>query len=419
VRGAGRERGDHRRGQHLPAHRHPAGHCAERVAERLVDHAVVVHGREHGLAHPHRVQRLAPARRLGDPGPQGRQPRWRAVHGDDHLGTATALLMRVGSHGDAFFFEVRTGGAAWWQGDPEQPCTNPAGIARTAHAACWNSAMCTAVVSVDPHSPVPVLMLGVRDEYLDRGWLGPGRHWPRRDPALIGGLDLQAGGTWLAVNTAAPRAACVLNGRGRPADPADRLSRGGLPLALASAAGLDGLGGVGAGGLDPARYDPFHLIGATPAAARMCSWDGERLIERELGPGVHIVVNSGLGSVEADGSETDEEGAELMRARTAHFRPLWEQAARPEPRPGATVEEAWGAWLPLAGGGGLDPADPRAILVRRPAGETAWGTSSVSLVAIGRDEVRYDFNPLPGSAAAWTALWPRTGGSAAADGAVA
>lgn len=273
--------------------------------------------------------------------------------------------------------------------------------------------MCTAVISVDPGSPVPVLVLGVRDEYLDRAWLGPGRHWPAF-PNLIGGLDLEAGGTWLAVDTVTPRAACVLNGRGRPADPKTRLSRGSLPLTLAArgeAVGADpGIGpGIGLGPIDPARYDPFHLVGASPDSVRLWTWNGEELSGLELGPGLHIVVNSGLGSIEAAevSEDTPSPGAELMRARIAHFLPLWERARRPEPGPGAgTVEQAWGDWLPLAGGGGLDPADPRAILVRRPHRDTTWGTSSVSLVALRRDGVRYDFNALPGNAAAWSAVWP-------------
>src|SRR5436305_8441788 len=58
--------------------------------------------------------------------------------------------------------------------------------------------VCTTVVSIDPHSDVPVLLLGVRDEFSDRPWLPPDRHWPEY-PELFGGRDLQAGGTWLAV----------------------------------------------------------------------------------------------------------------------------------------------------------------------------------------------------------------------------
>src|SRR5690606_17962571 len=93
--------------------------------------------------------------------------------------------------------------------------------------------MCTAIISVDPASPVPVLLVGVRDEFVSRPWEPPGRHWPAR-PALVGGRDLLAGGTWLAVDPGAPRAGVVLNGRGRAAPEDRRVSRGDLPLRAAS-----------------------------------------------------------------------------------------------------------------------------------------------------------------------------------------
>ena len=61
-----------------------------------------------------------------------------------------------------------------------------------------SEAMCTVVVSLAPEAPVPLLLLGVRDEFTGRPWQRPARHWP--GSALIGGLDEQAGGTWLAVH---------------------------------------------------------------------------------------------------------------------------------------------------------------------------------------------------------------------------
>src|SRR5579884_1981152 len=74
-------------------------------------------------------------------------------------------------------------------------------------------AMCTAIVSVEPGGPL--LLAGIRDELADRAWQPPAAHWPEY-PGVLGGLDLLAGGTWLAVGPAAPRVSCVLNGRGRP-----------------------------------------------------------------------------------------------------------------------------------------------------------------------------------------------------------
>src|SRR5260370_15670687 len=150
---------------------------------------------------------------------------------------------------------------------------------------CCNGGMCTAVLSVEPGAPV--LLAGVRDELVDRAWQPPGQYWPDY-PGLVGGRRLLAGGTWLAVAPAARRVACVLNGRGRPAPARFRRSRGALPL-LAAAEAEPKLGGLEA-------FDPFHLLTAEPDFAILRSWDGERFTERELTAGLHVVVNSGLGS---------------------------------------------------------------------------------------------------------------------------
>src|SRR5271165_3211596 len=93
--------------------------------------------------------------------------------------------------------------------------------------------MCTAILSLEPGRPV--LLAGVRDELTDRAWEAPGQFWPQY-PGLIGGRDLLAGGTWLAVSPDGQRVACVLNGRGQPAPATSRRSRGVLPL-LAAAGG--------------------------------------------------------------------------------------------------------------------------------------------------------------------------------------
>ncbi|WP_246575739.1 NRDE family protein [Actinospica durhamensis] len=261
--------------------------------------------------------------------------------------------------------------------------------------------MCTVVLSLDPNSPVPVLLIGVRDEFLDRAWLGPRRHWPQW-PDLVGGRDLLAGGTWLAVDSAAPRAACVLNGHGKPAAAETRLSRGELPLTLAARGAepdldLDRV-------VDVERHDPFHLVYATSDSARLWSWDGVELVDRALDPGLHLVVNSGLEGAD-DGLEGP--GVQRMRARIDHFRPLLAAADRPRPRSGP-APAAWAGWLPLADGDGLDPDDSRALLVRADFEGRAWGSSSISLVALSRGHVRYDFRAVQGDAGEWTTVLDST-----------
>src|SRR5262252_5135340 len=145
--------------------------------------------------------------------------------------------------------------------------------------------MCTVVLSIEPGQPV--LVTGVRDELTDRAWIPPGRHWQQYQ-GLIGGQDMQAGGTWLAVSPADLRVACVLNAIGRPAPSASRRSRGVLPLIAAAGQSLD------RGML--ADLDPFLLVVAEPGRALVRAWDGRSVAERPLPAGLHMVVNSGVAS---------------------------------------------------------------------------------------------------------------------------
>ena len=248
--------------------------------------------------------------------------------------------------------------------------------------------MCTVVLSFEPGDRVPLLLLGARDELTDRPWLPPARHWP--GSPLLGGLDKQAGGTWLAVHPGIPRVACLLNGRGTQADPVRRRSRGELPLRTAA----DGAGVLKELADDPdslAAYDPFHLVCADLGAVRLLSWDGERPAARDLEPGTHLLTNAGHAYPEDPVTEP----------KAAHFGPKF-AAARPSGDPALPAEQAWGDWLTLAAGDGLDPGDPRAIVARRnlPDGRV-WGTTSLSLVALAADGLRYDFQAQVGAAAGW------------------
>ena len=276
--------------------------------------------------------------------------------------------------------------------------------------------MCTAVLSIEPGRPV--LLAGVRDELTDRAWEPPGRHWPQY-PGLIGGRDLQAGGTWLAVADRDRRVGCVLNAIGAMAPAATRRSRGSLPLSAAAGTPLD---------RDVlADFDPFHLLTAEPGRAIMQSWDGRELTERILPAGLHFVVNSGLASeLAAAGSGAGpgaspaaaqpaepspagpasaaraQNGREHELARIAHFLRRFQSGARPDPQPGEPVADAWGSWFPLVNGDGIGPDDLRALIVRRDlGGGRTWGTTSISLVCLTPDAVRYDFAGRPADPSSW------------------
>jgi transport and Golgi organization protein 2 len=252
--------------------------------------------------------------------------------------------------------------------------------------------MCTVVLRLQPDAApaagdIPLLLLGIRDEFTGRPWRPPARHWA--GSRLTGGIDEQAGGTWLAVDPDEPRVACLLNGRGTPALPENRRSRGELPL-RAAAEGTAALKDLADAPDDLAVYDPFHLVVADTANALLLSWDGSAPALAVLPPGTHVLTNAGHSFPEpgltAAPSASGAPGPDAA-AKAAHFGPKFAAAAADERQ-----------WLALADGDGLPPDDPRALIVGHtlPDGRL-WGTTSQTLVALAPDGVvRYRFRAMPG-----------------------
>jgi Transport and Golgi organisation 2 len=239
--------------------------------------------------------------------------------------------------------------------------------------------VCTVLLRYDPAAAWPLLLGAVRDEFVERPWDPPAAYWGGR---VLGGRDRLAGGTWLAVDPDAPAVAAVLNGAHRldPSDPG-RLSRGALPLAALAGEPLP----------DPAtlaRYDGFHLLLGTPAGVDVWTWDGVSLAHRVLPPGDHILVNAGVDAA------TD--------PLVPHFAPLLARTPAVAPEPGLSTVDAWRDWVGLLAGGGLEPSDPRALVVRAVHAGHEYGSTSASLVGLSRTAARYDFTGTPGAVAYWT-----------------
>ncbi len=257
--------------------------------------------------------------------------------------------------------------------------------------------MCTVVVSLAPADDVPLLLLGIRDEFTGRPWQPPARHWP--GSPLIGGIDEQAGGTWLAVHPDLPRVSCILNGRGEAAPASRRRSRGELPLRAATG-GPEALRQLHAETGALASYDPFHLLCADRAAVLLLSWDGQRAALSDLEPATHLLINTGH-------AYPPRANDPAIDPKAARFGPKF-AAQRPSGDPAATIKDAWGDWLTLIASG--DPAEPGAIIVRRelPDGRV-YGSTSVTLVALaGNGGLRYDFQPVPADPTTWYSVGPES-----------
>jgi len=152
--------------------------------------------------------------------------------------------------------------------------------------------VCTLVVAWRAWPGTWLLVAANRDERLARPSGPP--HLRRDGPmALVAPEDLQAGGTWLGVNSAGVFAG-LTNRFGAP--PVSGLrSRGALvadalahPDAAAAARAL--------AALEPGSTNRFHLLVADRRSAWLAWSDGARLRRQALAPGVHVLTERSLGA---------------------------------------------------------------------------------------------------------------------------
>ncbi len=144
--------------------------------------------------------------------------------------------------------------------------------------------MCTVVVHWSP--PAPVLVLALRDELVGREFDDPGAWWPEQ-PAVRGGRDRVAGGSWCVTDVDAGVTALVLNRPQRRLAAAGAASRGVLPL-LATAYGEDWPQHVELAGMAS-----FALVLAGPESLTQWVFDGSDLSREELPVGTHMVTSGG------------------------------------------------------------------------------------------------------------------------------
>ena len=148
--------------------------------------------------------------------------------------------------------------------------------------------MCLLAIAWRTSAQFPLVLAGNRDEFHDRP-SAPANWWP--DPAsVLGGLDLRAGGSWLAVDQAG-RLAAVTNVRRPGGGSAELRSRGHLvreflTRRLDTAAYLDHLRPTAA------SYGPLNLVVSdSRRLAFFSNQDGE---QRDLSPGVYGLSNATL-----------------------------------------------------------------------------------------------------------------------------
>lgn len=198
----------------------------------------------------------------------------------------------------------------------------------------------------------------------DRPAQGPGRHWPDR-PEVLGGLDVEAEGTWMAVNEAGVFAT-ILNAKQSLGPAPGKRSRGELPLdALDFSAAADAAEALET--LAPEAYRPFNLLIADASAVFLLQNDGAQVRRHLVPPGLHMISHSNLN----DPSD----------ARVRWFRDVFDRTPPPDD---PTKLEPWAGWIDLMSAReGEDPSNSLTAMTIRT--DFGFQTRCTALVALRED----------------------------------
>jgi len=228
--------------------------------------------------------------------------------------------------------------------------------------------MCTLILRRRPGDAWPLLLAANRDERPSRPSRPPAAHWPEW-PGVIGGLDEEAGGSWLAINESGLVAAVLDRSGSLGAGPdGSRRSRGELVLEALDHAEAGETAGALAD-LRPDAYRPFNLVVADPRRAYWLRHGGDGEIRvHPIPDGLHMIA----------GSELDD----LAHPRIRHYLPLFRAA--PEPvigdDPGGDDWSRWRSLLASRDPGPDAGADAAMNLGAGAAGGVA--TVASSLIAV-------------------------------------
>lgn len=148
--------------------------------------------------------------------------------------------------------------------------------------------MCLVVIAWQQHADYPLIVAGNRDEFHARPTQPA--HWWQDQPNILGGRDLQAGGTWLGLSSSG-RFATVTNYRDAQKSEAGHRSRGHLitDFLQGDATPIEAMRDIK---LD--AYAGFNLLTFDGETLGWCSNRGGEI--RELEPGYYGLSNALLDS---------------------------------------------------------------------------------------------------------------------------
>lgn len=153
--------------------------------------------------------------------------------------------------------------------------------------------MCLISFAWQPGTPMPLQLMGNRDEFHARP-TAPLAAW-QDNPDIVGGRDLEAGGSWLAAKRGGVVAALTNVRDPQLSVPPGAPSRGELVANALQCGDIEGwLTTLSQGAA--LRYAGFNLLVATPQRLWHLHRGRDRLMLTEVPPGVHGLSNADLNS---------------------------------------------------------------------------------------------------------------------------
>lgn len=153
--------------------------------------------------------------------------------------------------------------------------------------------MCTVILAIGHWAEAPLTVMANRDERLARP-AGPASWRTHAGVKVFAPVDLEEGGTWLAVSETGLVAA-ITNRYGSEPDP-DRQSRGSLVLDAVAREDMNAVAQWMSTEVDPARTNPFHLVVSDGTQGAVVWSDGQRLYGEELSRGFHVFSERSYGA---------------------------------------------------------------------------------------------------------------------------
>ena len=150
--------------------------------------------------------------------------------------------------------------------------------------------MCTLAIFHRTLDDLPLVVAANRDEFYGRPATAP--VVLGHDPLAVGGRDLVAGGSWLALNQLG-LVVGVLNRRTDAAPDPSRESRGTLCVELARSSSARQAAEL-LRAVAPARHNPFNILVADRTSAFVAQNRERGTHVQELEPGTHVLTNLDL-----------------------------------------------------------------------------------------------------------------------------